>query len=99
MSMDGGNIAIVRSNRAEVRNPVLALPGARAIMCQPPEVREALAVLFYSVADDARQRSNVCWKQNKPPMAAYWRVSSVLARHIARALRRANRLARAEGAA
>lgn len=80
-----------RSNRAEVRNPVLALPGARAVLDQPPEVREALAVLFYSIADDARRRSNECWRRNKPPMAAYWRVSSVLARHVARALRRANR--------
>lgn len=78
-----------RSNRPEVRNPVLALPSAKALLALPPEVRELLAQLFGDVAADAQRRGDELWRKHKAPMAAYWKAKAVDARHIRRALRRA----------
>lgn len=76
-----------RSNLREVRNPILALPGFRAVMALPPETREALAVLAYDLAADARRRAEEAWRKNKGPMAVYWKAVGAYARHVARALR------------
>lgn len=78
---------IARSNRAEVRNPVLALPTARRFAELSPDVRALLADLFGDIAADARDRAQKAWRTHKAPMALYWKVVSVWARHISRAIR------------
>lgn len=78
---------IDRSNRAEVRNPVLALPGFGRLRALPEPVREALRVVLMDLAADASERAATCWRKHKAPMAAYWKAVAVYARHIAKALR------------
>ena len=75
-----------RSVRAEVRNPVLLLPGMQAARALPPESRAALRGVLLSIRDDARERAAECWKRHKAPMACYWKAVAVYANHIGRAL-------------
>ena len=79
--------AAPRSTRAEVRNPVLALPAARRLRDAPAPARALLAGLLDDLAADARQRAEACWRKHKAPMAAYWKAVAVYAKHLARALR------------
>ena len=79
---------IARSNRREVRNPILALPGLKAVLALPPEVREAIAALLADIVADARERAQASWRKNKGPMAAYWKAVGAYAEHIRRAVRR-----------
>lgn len=81
---------IERSTRIEVRNPILALPGFRAIQSRlSDEARAALADICKAIQADARLRSDKCWRTHKAPMAVYWKAVSVYAGHIARAVRAA----------
>lgn len=77
-----------RANRAEVRNPLLALPGMRAMQMLPRETRIAMIALLRDIAKDARERAEQCWRKHKAPMAAYWKAVSVYAGHTAKALAR-----------
>ena len=76
-----------RSLRAEVRNPVLALPAFRRLRILPQPARDALADVLLDLEADARNRADQCWKKHKAPMAVYWKAIAVYARHIRRALR------------
>jgi hypothetical protein len=75
-----------RANRAEVRNPVLALPAFRQLQALPRETRAALAAVLRDLGHDATGRANESWRKHKGPMAAYWKAAAVYARHIARAV-------------
>lgn len=77
-----------RSNRAEVRNPVLSLPSIQALQQLDPHTRALLRSLLLEMRADARVRADKCWRTRKPPLAAYWAAVSVYAGHIARALMR-----------
>jgi hypothetical protein len=77
-----------RSNRAEVRNPILALPAASALSGLPQAAREALRSILTAIAADAAGRAQKAWRTHKAPMALYWKAVSVYARHIARAIPR-----------
>lgn len=70
-----------------VRNPLLALPAAEGIKALPIESRAALRALLLDLRRDAKRRSEHCWRKNKAPMAAYWKVVGVLAGHTARLCR------------
>lgn len=76
-----------RSNRREVRNPVLALPAIRRLQELPPDAREAVRDLLADLVIDARGRAQASWVKNKGPMAAYWKAVGAYAHHIKRALR------------
>ena len=76
-----------RSARADVRNPLLALPSAVEIANLPAEARAALRALLLDLRRDARARAEQCWKRNKAPMAAYWKAVAVYAGHTARLCR------------
>jgi hypothetical protein len=76
-----------RSNRREVRNPVLALPAAARIADLPLETRALLADIIGEISADARRRAQVSWRQNKGPMAVYWKAVGAYAAHIRRAVR------------
>jgi hypothetical protein len=77
-----------RSSLAIIRNPVLALPAAQAILAQPLDLRLALAALLMDLGADAAAKAQHSWRRHKAPMALYWKCVSVYARHIARALTR-----------
>jgi hypothetical protein len=77
-----------RSNRAEIRNPILALPALRKVRALPEPARLAIAELLKEISEDAQERSVRAWYRNKAPMAAYWKSVAVYARHIHRALRK-----------
>lgn len=76
-----------RSSRPETRNPLLALPAARKIAALPEEPRLALRELLLQLGQDANARAAKCWRTHKAPMAAYWKMVAVYARHIARLLK------------
>lgn len=74
-----------RSNRAEIRNPLLHLPAPQRLLALPPETRHALAELLTELAADRAEHS---WARHKAPMVAYWKAVSVYAGHLRRILRR-----------
>lgn len=77
-----------RSARADVRNPILALPAARAALAAlDPAQAEALAVVLMAIRSDAADRAEQSWRKHKAPMAAYWKAASVYCGHVARAAR------------
>jgi len=76
-----------RSTRAEVRNPILALPAFKALQSLDPDVRALLDALLCDLQRDARARAQHSWEKRKPPVAAYWAAAAVYAGHIAKALR------------
>ena len=76
-----------RSNRAEVRNPLIGLPSYRALASLGPTERAAIHAVLVDLRADARLRAAECWRRRKPPMAAYWAAVGVYAGHAARALR------------
>lgn len=78
-----------RSARREVRNPVLALPSVGRLQALDPEARAAIGAVLADLAADAADRAQRSWRQNKGPMAAYWKAVSVYAKHVRAAVRRA----------
>lgn len=79
--------ALTRSNRADVRNPVLALPCAARAAAMPPEAREWLIAFLCDLRRDARERSASSWRAHKAPLAVYWKVVGVWSTHLIRTLR------------
>jgi len=79
--------AATRARRADVRNPILALPTAARLAALSPLVRAELRTLLLDLRRDAQARADDCWRRHKAPMAAYWKAVSVYAGHIARVLR------------
>ena len=84
--MSGADQKVTRSNRAVVRNPILAMPSIDELRAMPES--HQVARLLRDIALDARGRADKCWRTHKAPMAAYWKAVSVYAGHIARALSR-----------
>lgn len=71
-----------RSERREVRNPVLALPAAQQLLALPPEQRKIIHDLLADLTTDARSRAQESWRRNKGPMAAYWKAVGAYAHHL-----------------
>lgn len=80
-------LLVSRSQRREVRNPVLGLPAARLLQAQSPEIRAVLRQLFLELSADCRARAQASWLKNKGPMAAYWKACGAYCTHISRVLR------------
>lgn len=80
-----------RSSRAEVRNPLIALPSYRALATLGQAERAVLHALLVYLRADARLRAAECWRRRKPPMAAYWAAVGVYAGHAARTLQPSKR--------
>lgn len=78
---------IERSSTPEVRNPILAIPGADALRNLAPEPKAALRALLLGMRADAQAKAEKCWRTHKAPMALYWKVLAVYTGHIARLLR------------
>lgn len=79
---------ITRSNRIEVRNPIVGLSVFARLQVLPAPIRKALADLLFELGAEARLKANKCWTTHKAPMAVYWKAVSVYSRHIARALKK-----------
>lgn len=77
-----------RSNRAEVRNPVLGLPDAKLALVElTPDERQRLRRVMVAIRDVARLKAEKCWRKHKGPMALYWKAVGAYANHLARVLR------------
>jgi hypothetical protein len=81
------SLPIERSSRADVRNPVLSLPSAERLLALSPEARKAVAECLRDLAKDARERAQRSWRQNKGPMAVYWKAVGAYATHLYRVVR------------
>lgn len=75
-----------RSNRPDVRNPMLAIPEVLDMASLPPEALAALRRALQAVSKACRERGEEAWRRHKPPVAAYWKTNAVNARHIACAI-------------
>ena len=84
-------MATTRSNRPEVRNPLLrmqAMARAAEMFAElPAEVQQAWLDLFAEVSEQARETAEHTWRRHKAPMAVYWRWVAVYVRHFSVALR------------
>lgn len=69
-------------------NPLLELPAAQRLMALPREQRDVIEALMRELRAQADRKAELSWRRRKAPMAAYWRVTSTYARHVAHALRR-----------
>lgn len=77
-----------RHARRDVRNPILAMTEVmEAITAASPEVRTLLAAILKPLARECARRAQEKWKANKAPMAYYYKVVGVYAKHLARAVR------------
>lgn len=82
----------MRSTRADVRNPLLQLKSARQLgEWMTPGTAQILAIFLRELSDDARQRAGECWKKHKAPMALYWKVVAVYARHLSQICKQVQR--------
>lgn len=75
---------------AFIRNPVLELDEASEIMDLPRDQRVHLGRLIRGIARKANAMAEQCWRKRKGFQAAYWRVVSTYAKHIARTIERAD---------
>ncbi|MEO8383635.1 MAG: hypothetical protein ABI583_00225 [Betaproteobacteria bacterium] len=66
-----------RTLRAEVGNPVLALPASAQLNALSPEARVALRAMLTDIRADARLKTEQRWRSDKVPIAAYRKVVSV----------------------
>lgn len=88
----------MRSTRPDVRNPLLQLETARRLgEWLEPATCQVLARFLTELAEDARRRAGECWKKHKAPMALYWKVVAVYARHLAQICRHIQRAGEASG--
>lgn len=85
-SADKAAQAVRRSERREVRNPILALPAAKRIEALPADAKAALRAILLEMREDARERAQKCWKAHKGAPALYWKCVAVYTGHIARVL-------------
>ncbi|MCV0438925.1 MAG: hypothetical protein K5880_09855 [Hydrogenophaga sp.] len=73
-----------RSSRADVRNPMLAIPEVRAAYAALPlSARVALVKMLQATSRTCRANAEVAYRKHKPPMYAYWKAMGVNARHLA----------------
>lgn len=74
----------VRSERPDVRNPLLGVPGlAEEVATWSPETLACIERAARLCSAHWRVKGDECWKRHKPPMAAYWKAWAVNARHMA----------------
>lgn len=84
-----------RSNRLEVRNPLLQLESARRLgEWLDAGTATLLAAFLMDLARDCAARAQASWRSHKAPMALYWKICSVYARHLARVVRQISREAK-----
>jgi hypothetical protein len=83
-----GDHVAPRSNRAEMRNPLPALPAVQHIADPSPEAQVVLGEILLVFAKDVRGRAQQSWVKNKGPRAACWKAVGAYAQHLRRATKR-----------
>lgn len=78
---------VARSNRPEVRNPLLSLPAAQRIAELPDDSRAILRALLMDLSKDSRARAQKAWRTHKAPLGLYFKVVAVYSYHLARLLK------------
>lgn len=79
-----------RSNRPEVRNPLLALPAAvdlAALLADQPELRRTFKRLCLQLKAQCREKEAEAIRKRKGPMVSYWMSTGTWCRHLSAALR------------
>lgn len=77
----------MRSNTLAVRNPLMKLPEARALiefLDANQELRERFRDLLKSLRVQCHSEAHRSWRKNKGPMAAYWMAARAYVGHCAR---------------
>jgi hypothetical protein len=77
---------VSRSERREVRNPMLALPATQKLMALPSGTRALLRAVLLELRADSTARAHKCIAVHKWPMGVYWKCVAVYSGHIARVL-------------
>lgn len=77
-----------RSSRAEVRNPVLALPAAAELQALPRPQRLLLKRILRDLKRQCREQEAAAYAARKGPMTAYWMATGTYAGHLAAILGR-----------
>lgn len=72
-----------RSNLREVRNPILGLPAAQALLALPPEQRQIIKDLLRQLKVQCREKEVAAYAKRKGPMTAYWMAAGTYCGHIA----------------
>lgn len=72
-----------RSARAEVRNPILALPAAAELLALPVEQRRILKRVLRQLKTQCREQEANAYAKRKGPMVAYWMAAGTYCGHIA----------------
>jgi len=75
--------ALDRSARREVRNPILALPAAQALLALPAEQRAVIYWLLRDLKAQCREQEAIAYAKRKGPMTAYWMAAGTYSGHIA----------------
>ncbi len=78
---------MMRSVRADVRNPILRLPEIAQLQALDDTSKAALVAVLAGIQRESRALAEKSWRTHKAPMAAYWKAVAVYANHISRALR------------
>jgi len=76
-----------RSNRPEVRNPILAYPSAARVREMPAPARDWLIDFLADLRRDAQQRAAKALRTHKAPLYLYHKVVAVWCGHLAKVLR------------
>lgn len=85
-TMPGGG-EFGRGARVDVRNPIILMPEAQALLsAMTPQQRHLFGRLMRRMAANADKKAEAAWKKRKGPMAAYWRAGCTYMKHIARAI-------------
>jgi hypothetical protein len=76
-----------RSARREVRNPILGLPAAQAILAElSPDQRKRFRDLFRQLKVQCRAKEADAYRYRKGPMTAYWMAAGTYSGHLAHVL-------------
>jgi hypothetical protein len=77
-----------RSSRADVRNPILALPAALELQALPRSQRLIIKRLLRELKAQCREQERRAYSQRKGPLTAYWMAAGTYAGHVAAVLGR-----------
>lgn len=76
-----------RSNRPDVRNPVLGLPEAiEALQTLDAKQLQALRISLLAIRAHALAKERESYRKRKGPMVSYWMATATYLRHISHAI-------------
>lgn len=79
-------MTVRRSSQRVVRNPLLGLPAAEALIALSAEQRAPLRSLMGDLYAQARAKEAESYRKRKGPMTAYWMAVATYAKHVRQVL-------------